>query len=70
MKERKITYVENYKWDQFALMNCNNLSPEVYPKQVEFKNVSESEFGYLIEAPVEEIKEKIKNILNAHYPED
>ncbi|MEA3387548.1 MAG: hypothetical protein U9Q66_04160 [Patescibacteria group bacterium] len=51
-------------------MNCNNLSSEVYPKQVEFKNVSESAFEYLIEASVEEIKEKIKNILNAHYPED
>jgi len=48
-------------------MNTDILDKEIYPKQVKFENVPQSEFEFLVEAPIEEIQEKIKKIIQANY---
>jgi len=63
----KVTYCEDIKWQYFAIIDSNWPDKDLYPKQVEFENVPNSEFEFLIEEDIEEIKEKIKKIIKAYY---
>ena len=63
----QINYIEDKDWNQFAITNADCIDLTSCPKNIEM-NVSNSEYTHLLKAPIEEVKDKIKKILEANYP--
>jgi len=62
----KVTYVEDIKGQQFALLNTEEVDKWLYPRQVEF-TVSDAQIEFIIFWELDEVKESIKKVLKAHY---